>query len=157
MFHLYFSNQVEFDLRSINPQLLLFHNLRNKIFSWLIMRLTRGGEGKGFPTRFSKLSKSILIFWKNVLIAVIYGLNFSFIVQFLRVLGKKTEVFPCGIFLICVVDKCFLKDPNSRKLPCPKEFLVMHLFILFISTSYWFEKYKWNINCYCAIEKRVDS
>ena len=157
MFHLYFSNQVEFDLRSINQQFLLFNNLQNKINSWFIMRLTRGGEGKDFSKCFSKLEKSILIFGKNVLIGHLWVKFFIYSAILKSFWEIKLEIFPCGAFLIWVVDNCLSKDPNSRKLPCPKEFLVMRLFILFKSNSNWFENYKWNKNCYCVMEKRVDS
>ena len=60
--------------------------------------------GKGAEVSFAfywKLEKRTLILEKNVLIVVIYGLNFSFQVQFLRVSdGKKPEIFPAGPFFL---------------------------------------------------------
>ena len=60
--------------------------------------------GKGAEVSFAfywKLEKRTLILEKNVLIVVIYGLNFSFQVQFLWVSdGKKTEIFPAGPFFL---------------------------------------------------------
>ena len=53
-------------------------------------RVTRGGEEVGLTCPFSEIGKSALILRKNVLLAVIYELNFSFKVQFLRVLKIKT-------------------------------------------------------------------
>ena len=58
--------------------------------------------GKGVEVSLAfywKLEKRALILEKNVLIVVIYGLSFSFQVQFLRVSnGKKPEIFPAGPF-----------------------------------------------------------
>ena len=49
--------------------------------------------GAGFPYPFSKIEKSALILGKNFLIVVIYGLNFSFKMQFLRVSRRKNRRF----------------------------------------------------------------
>ena len=32
---------------------------------------------------------------------------------------KKTEIFPCGVFLFRVVDDCLSECPNSKKTPLP--------------------------------------
>ena len=58
-----------------------------------VRRVTRGGKGEVFPTLFQKLKKSALILGKNALIVDIYGLNFAFKMQFLRVPRNKTEDF----------------------------------------------------------------
>ena len=42
--------------------------------------------------------------------------------------------------------ECFFCNSRSKK---------NSWFILFKSNLFWFEKYKWNINRHCAIEKRV--
>ena len=54
--------------------------------------------------KIRKLEKSALIWRKNALIVVIYGYNFSFKMNFLRVSRKKNRrLFPCGAFLSRVV------------------------------------------------------
>ena len=141
-FILFKSSRVWFE--KYKSAILLFHNLRNKIVSWLPYTFFK--IRKEYPDFFEKCPNCGHLWVKFLIYSAIF-----------KSFGEKTDIFPRGVFLICVVDNCLLKAPNSRKLPCPKEFLVMHLFILFKSNSYWFEKYKWNINCYCAIEKRVDS
>ena len=92
-----------------------------------IRRVTKGGTGGGglsFP--FSKSGKEfpdcghLHFFGKNVLIVVIYGFNFSFKMQFLRVSRrKKTEIFRCGGFLSRVVHDCLSNCTNSKKTPLP--------------------------------------
>ena len=64
--------------------------------SWTLLyrRVTGGGEGEVSPALFQKLEKSALILGKNALIVVIYRLNFSFKMQFLRVYRIKTGDFP---------------------------------------------------------------
>ena len=53
-------------------------------------------------------------------IVVIYELNFSFKMQFLRVSRKKPEDFPCGAeFISPVVHDCLSKIPNSKETPLP--------------------------------------
>ena len=48
----------------------------------------------------------------------LYGLNFKFKVQFLRVPTRKNRrVFPYRTFLFLVVDDCLSKCPNSKKIP----------------------------------------
>lgn len=58
-------------------------------------RVTRRGEGKGWglPCLFRKLEKRALILGKYTLIGVIYRLNFSFTVKFLRVSRRKNKDF----------------------------------------------------------------
>ena len=52
------------------------------------------------PAVFRKLEKTALILGKNALIAVAYGLNFSFKKQFLRVFMRTIqEIFSCGAFI----------------------------------------------------------
>ena len=59
--------------------------------------VTREGTGGGLPSPFSEIGKSALILGKNTLIVVIYGLNFSFKVQFLGVSRRKNwRFFPAG-------------------------------------------------------------
>ena len=61
-----------------------------------------GGAAKVSPGLFRKLERGALILGENVLIAVIYGLNFSFKVQFLRVSRRKNQrFFLAGPFLCC--------------------------------------------------------
>ena len=56
---------------------------------------------------------------KNALIGVIYGLNFSFKVRFLRVFGRKIGYFSLRAFLFRVVDNCSSRYSNSKKTPLP--------------------------------------
>ena len=56
-------------------------------------RVTRGGGGEVYPALFWNLEKSALIFDKNAQIVVIYVLNFSFKMQFLRVSRRKNRIF----------------------------------------------------------------
>ena len=58
-----------------------------------VRRVTRGGKRDVSPTLFQKLKKSALILGKNALIVDIYGLNFAFKMQFLRVPRNKTGDF----------------------------------------------------------------
>ena len=62
-----------------------------------------GGGGQVSPALFQKLEKSVLILGKNSLIVVVYGVNFTFKTQFLRVCRRKPEILPCGAYLSCVV------------------------------------------------------
>ena len=103
--------------------LKIFVKFTGKYFCWPVRKYTgRGGEVPPlFPSFFRKLEKSALILEKNALIAVIYGLNFSFKVQFLRVSRtKKSEIFPWA-FLFHVVDDCLSKCPNCKKTPLPQK------------------------------------
>ena len=84
-------------------------------FPLIIQARNQRGEGEEVSlTFFRKSEKSALIFGKNVSIVVIYGLNFSYKVQFLSIYNfiiffsifheKKPEIFPCEAFLFFVVD-----------------------------------------------------
>ena len=81
--------------------------------------VTRGDEGMtDSPALFQKLEKSALISGENVLIAVIYELNFLFKVQFLRVSRKKEQRFYPAEPFFFVLQIIFLsKCPNSKKTP----------------------------------------
>ena len=63
-----------------------------------------GEGGKVYPALFQKLKKSALILRKNVLIVVIYKLNFSFKMQSLRVSRRKNRRFmPVGSFFLVFI------------------------------------------------------
>ena len=79
-------------------------------------RVTRGGRGGVSPTLFQKLGKSALILGKNALIVVIYGLNFSIKMQFLRVSRKKTEDFSLqGKISFSCCTLLFIKVPKFQE------------------------------------------
>ena len=98
---------------------------------WLRPRpVNRGGRGEGgvSPTLFQKLGKNALILGKNALIALLYGLNFLFKMQFLRVSRKKPGNFPAGQNLFLVLYMIVYQSALiPRKFPCPKKFPVTHL------------------------------
>ena len=78
------------------------------------------GRGGGFPCPFSKMGKKCPNWRKNSLIVAIYGYNFSFKMNFLRVSrGKTHKFFPCGAFLSRVVGECLSKCPKLKKTPLP--------------------------------------
>ena len=78
--------------------------------------------GEVSPALFRKLEKSALIWGKNALIVVIYGLNFSFKMQFFRVSRQKNRRFlPCVAFLSGAVVECLSKCPNFEKTPLPEK------------------------------------
>ena len=80
------------------------------------------------PALFLKLEKSALIFWENALIVVIYVLNFSFKMQFLRVSRRKNRrFFPAETFFLVLYMIAYQSALISRKLPCPKKFLATRL------------------------------
>ena len=57
--------------------------------------------GEGVLCPFQELEKRASVFWKNVLIVVIYGLNFSFKMQFLRISRRKGwRFFPTLFFIL---------------------------------------------------------
>ena len=104
-------------------------------------RVTRGGEVP--PALFRKLKKSALIFGENTLIVVIYVLSFSFKMQFLRVSRRKNRrFFPVGPFFLVLYMITYQSALISRKLPCPKNFLitglpiVMHLMHVYYRNSW---------------------
>ena len=68
------------------------------------------------PALFQALEKSALIWRKNALIVIIYGLNFSFKMKFSRISRrKKPRFFPCGAFHSHPVCECLSQCPNSKK------------------------------------------
>ena len=77
-------------------------------------RVTRGGRGgEVSPVLFQKLEKSALIWGKNALVVVIYGLNFLFKMQFVRFSRRKSRrFFPPGPFL-CT--RSFIKVPYFQE------------------------------------------
>ena len=79
------------------------------------------GGGGGLPCLFSKIGKKCPNFGgENAVVVVIYGLNFSFKVQFLRFSKReKPEIFPCRAFLSRVPDDYLLKCPYSNKTTLP--------------------------------------
>ena len=77
----------------------------------IVRHETRWGEVS--PALFQK--ESALILGKMSCFMVIYGLNFLFKVQFVRVSRRKKEIFPSGVFLFSVVDDCLSKYPYSKK------------------------------------------
>ena len=99
-------------------------------------RVTRGGEkglGEGEEVSsafFQKLEKSAPFLGKNALIVVICGLTFSFKIQVLKVSRRKNRKFfsvkPFFLVLYMIVYPSAL---ISRKLPCPKKFLVTRLYL----------------------------
>ena len=75
-------------------------------------RSQRGGRGEISPALFQKLEKSALILGKNALIIVIYGLNLSFKMQFLRVFRRKIRIcFPTETFFLMLYMRLFIKVP----------------------------------------------
>ena len=83
------------------------------IFIISFRRVTRGGEEEEVPPAlFQKLEKSALILGKNALIVVIYGLNFSFKMQFLRVSRNKSGDFSLrGKISFSCCTRLFIKVP----------------------------------------------
>ena len=67
---------------------------------------------RGLPCPFSKIRKSAPIFGKNALIVIIYGLDLSFKMQFLRVPGEKTGDSP-------FINDCLSKCVDSKKTLLP--------------------------------------
>ena len=87
-------------------------------------------RGEVSLAHFGNWEKSALILGKNTLIAVIYGLNFSFKVQFLKVSLRKNRIFfPAGPFFFVLKMIICRSALIPRKLPCPKKFLVTRLHI----------------------------
>ena len=104
-------------------------NLKMSRTSFYIRRVTRWEEGKVYPALFQKLEKNTLFLEKITLIVVIYGLNFSFKIQFLRVSRRKNQRFlPAGLFfleLYMIVHQSTLILENSTAL---KKILVTRLY-----------------------------
>ena len=83
-------------------------------------RVTRGERCGVSPTYFQTSGKKCRNLGENALMAVIYGLNFPFKVQFLRVSWRKNRIFfLCETILFRAVNDCLSKYPNSKKTPLP--------------------------------------
>ena len=86
------------------------------------------GKGGGLPCPFLKIEKKCPNFGKNAQIVVIYGLNLSFKMQFLRVSRRKNRrFFPAGPFFLVLYMSVYQSALIPRKLPCPKKILVKRL------------------------------
>ena len=84
------------------------------------VRNQMGGGAEVSPALFQKLEKSALIFVKNAVIAIIYGLNFSFKMQFLRVCRRKNRrSFPVEPFFPVLYMIIYQSPLIPRKLPPP--------------------------------------
>ena len=116
--------------------------MRKRIFSWWVLtNITYNFFWINCDKNLSIISgawlgggagRSTLTFiknWKkNVLIVVIYGLNFSFTMQFLRVFRiNSRRFFPAGPFFLALYMIIYQSDLILKKLPCPKKFLVTRL------------------------------
>ena len=74
-----------------------------------------GTEGGVYSALFQK-------FWKNALTAVIYGLNFSFKMQFSRAFRRRNQrFFRAGSFFLVSYMDFLSKCHNSKKTPLPKK------------------------------------
>ena len=95
-------------------------NVKMSRTSFYTRRVTRWEEGEVYPALFQKLEKNTLFLEKITLIVVIYGLNFSFKIQFLRVSRRKNRRFlPAGPFfleLYMIVHQSTLILENSAAL-----------------------------------------
>ena len=84
------------------------------------------------------MGRSTLLFFKtwkkvsyfcneNALNVVIYGLNFSFTMQFFKTSQEKNlEIFPCGAFLSCFAHDYLSKSLKSKKPSLHSKILVTH-------------------------------
>ena len=78
-----------------------------------------GEVGEVSPALSWKLEKSVLILRKSVLILVIFGLNFSFKMQFLSLPRRKNlKFFLFGLSSFSFWWKVFQSAIIQRKLPC---------------------------------------
>ena len=78
-----------------------------KIILFCLSRgVTTGGRGKVSPTFFQKLEKSVI-----ALTVVILGYISQLKYGFKNFQEKKTQFFPCGAFLSCMVDQMFIEVP----------------------------------------------
>ena len=83
--------------------------------------LLEGEWGEVSPALVKKLDKSALIWRKNALIVVIYGLNFSFKMQFLIVSRRKSqEFFPMAPFFFVLYMIAYQSALIPRRLLWPK-------------------------------------
>ena len=98
------------------------------------VRNYRGVGGARSPLSFfTKLEKIALIFGENALVAVIYVLNFSFKMQFLRISRRKYRrffslrglPFSCCTWMLIKVPY-FLKNSTALKISCSRTWL-LHL------------------------------
>ena len=108
------------------------HKVISVNVDYIIRRVTRGGGGRSLLPFFENLKKCPNFFGGNALIEVIYGLNFSFKMQFSRVSKRKTQkFFPAGPFFLGLKMIFYRSDLIPRKLPCPKESLVTRVTIIY--------------------------
>ena len=79
----------------------------------LVKELRIKSRGRGVsPVLFQKLERTALIFGKNTLIVVIYGLIFSFEMEFLRVSKRKNwRLFRAGPFFLVLHHMIVYKVP----------------------------------------------
>ena len=81
------------------------------------------------PLRFSKIGNKWPNFGRECSDCDIYGLNFLFQMQFLRVFRrKKADIFPWGSFFLVFYTIAYRSALIPRKLSCPKIFLVTHIY-----------------------------
>ena len=110
--------------KNINFQ---FHYRKFSQQSYSTLLVTREGSGRSFL--FRKLEKSALIWGKSTVIAVIYGINFSFKMQFLSFSRRKSRNFSLlGFSFLCCRWNVYQSALISRNLPCLDKFLVTHHF-----------------------------
>ena len=95
--------------------------------------VTRRGRGRSPLPLFKNWKKGALILRTNALIVVIYGLEFSFKMQFLRVFRRKNRTDPFFLVLYMIAYQGALTPQN---LPCPKKFLVARLGWLLLLISF---------------------
>ena len=85
------------------------------------------GRG-GLPCSFLKIGKKCPNFRGKCPVVVIYVLNFSFKMQFLRVSRRKNRTLsPAGPLFLVLYMIAYQSALISRKLSCPKNFLVTRL------------------------------
>ena len=83
------------------------------------------------------MDKSVLIWRKNALIVVIYGLNFSFKMQFLIVFRRKSQrFFPTAPFFFVLYMIAYQSALILRRLLWPKYFFVTRLGWLLLLISF---------------------
>ena len=92
---------------------------------------------------------------------VIYALNFSFKMQFLRVSRRKNRIFlPAGPFFLLLYMIAYQSTLISRKLPCPQNFpgyapdiilfyLIIQYLIPIIFISFICPLFFWKFYCQC--------
>ena len=101
-----------------------FSQQRKYILSYYYRRVTIWRRGRGLSHTFFKIGRKCLILRKSVLILVIFGLNFSFKMQFLSFSRRKNpKFFPVWPFVLEFLMKCLSKCHNSKKTPLPWQIL----------------------------------